>query len=246
MQDADLLDEQEQRVFVEAFERAAARSAHYSKALLSLLGVLVAVLYLFFGLRQLAAPWQTAHQARFRSVIRAQSLAAAELAGSATALLAVTAVLSFPRHSWRKLLGAAAGLAALQAVFWSVAMLRVAHIEEVQLVGRGPWLQCGRQVLFGSLGLFKACSVQDGRLLLRCCGAHVHPCSSWRVPRFAPFLSQGCPRCAVLQGGLWRLLWLPLVPPTFVGLMALACVTLGATDADLRRLRAAQYAYKRA
>ncbi|KAL4429619.1 hypothetical protein ABPG77_008668 [Micractinium sp. CCAP 211/92] len=180
LQDADLLDEQEQREYVEAFERAAARSAHYSKALLSLLGVLVAVLYLFFGLQQLVSPWQTAHQARFRGAIRAHSLAAAELAGAVTALLAVTAVLSFPRHSWRKLLAGAAGMAALLAVFWVVAVLRVAHMEQVQLVG------------------------------------------------------------------LWRLLWLPIVPPTFVGLMALACGTLGATDADLRRLRAVQYAYKRA
>lgn len=137
LQDADLLDEQEQREYVEAFERAAARSAHYSKALLSLLGVLVAVLYLFFGLQQLASPWQTAHQARFRGAIRAHSLAAAELAGAATALLAVTAVLSFPRHSWRKLLAGAAGMAALQAVFWVVAVLRVAHMEQVQLVSRG-------------------------------------------------------------------------------------------------------------
>lgn len=60
-----------------------------------------------------------------------------------------------------------------------------------------------------------------------------------------PLLDPSC--CAsVPQVGLWRLLWLPVVPPVFVGLMALACATLSATDADLRRLRAAQYAYKRA
>lgn len=175
-----MLEDIEQRELIESLERAAGRQAHYSKALLAVLGLLLAALYLFFAGAQLLAPWHTPHQARFSGLLRPQSMAAAELAGATTALLAMLSVLFFPGHSWRKLLSVAALLAVLQSLFWTVSILRVAHAEQATL------------------------------------------------------------------GALWRLLWLPIVPPSFVGLMALACTTLASTDAGLRRLRASQYAYKRA
>lgn len=116
-------------------ERAAGRQRCYSKALLSMLGLLLAALYFGFAGLQLVWPWQTAHQARFSGHLRQHSMAAAELAGAATALLSVGAVLSFPGHSWRKLLAVSVLLAVLQTVFWGVAIARVEHAEQAPLVG---------------------------------------------------------------------------------------------------------------
>ena len=54
------------------------------------------------------------------------------------------------------------------------------------------------------------------------------------------------PSTLLLQGDVWRLLWLPVAPPLFVALLGAAIGGMRGTEADLRRLRAAQYSYKRA
>lgn len=50
----------------------------------------------------------------------------------------------------------------------------------------------------------------------------------------------------VLQMRLTRLLWLPSAPVLVVGLMAAGISIMRSTAADIDRLRAVQYAYKRA
>lgn len=126
---------------IEQLERAAGRQRHYSKALLAFLGLCVAALYLFFAGHQLLRPFQTPHQARFAGHLRPLAVVAADLGGAATVLLAVLAALSFPggqaRWNWRALLAAAAFLASLEAVFWSVAIARVSYAHELPLVRRG-------------------------------------------------------------------------------------------------------------
>lgn len=125
VQDADLLEEHEQAALIEKMERAAGRQLHYQKGLVAALGLCLAALYVFFALR----PFDTPHQARFRGLLRAHAIVVADLGGTAMALAATLAVVSFPGHqrhgSWRSLLALAALLASLQAVFWSVAIYRV-------------------------------------------------------------------------------------------------------------------------
>ena len=58
-----------------------------------------------------------------------------------------------------------------------------------------------------------------------CCRPHPHP---------------------LVQSALWRHLFLPIVPPTFVLLQALAIKVMRSTEDRLAMLRAAQYDYKRA
>ncbi len=54
------------------------------------------------------------------------------------------------------------------------------------------------------------------------------------------------PASNCLQASLWRSLFLPIVPPTFVLLQALAIRVMRSTEGSLAMLRAAQYDYKRA
>lgn len=49
-----------------------------------------------------------------------------------------------------------------------------------------------------------------------------------------------------MQAALWRTLFLPIVPPSFVLLQALAIKVMRSTEASLATLRAARYDYKRA
>ena len=158
------------------------------------------------------------------------SVAAAELAGAATALLAVAGVVAYPgrqaRGSWRSLLAFAALLAALLSAFWSVGVWRVAVHERAALVR----------------------SARTARL-----ASEVSPCLAVCSPGMTHMNTcqyvLGCllPPCVpIAQPALWRLLWLPVVPPAYVGLMALAAGVMRATDADVERLRRLRYAYKRA
>lgn len=123
---------------IEQLERAAGRQRHYSKALLAFFGLCVAALYIYFAAHQLLQPFQTPHQARFAGHLRPLAVAAADLGGAATVLLALWATLSFPgnqaRANWRALLSAAAFLAGMEALFWSVAIARVGYSQQVPLV----------------------------------------------------------------------------------------------------------------
>lgn len=116
---------------------SAATASAASQALLAFLGIVLCAIYVFFGLRQLFHPFQTPHQARFAGHLRAHSVLAADLGGAATALLAVAAALAYPGHqargSWKSLLSLAALLASLEAVFWGVAILRVAEHNRVRV-----------------------------------------------------------------------------------------------------------------
>lgn len=127
-------------------ERAAARQRHYSKALLSLLGLAIAALYAWFAATQAMHPFEGPHLARFSGHLRAGQVVAADAGGAAMALLVVAAVWTFPEHraraSWRTLLSLAALAAALLALFWAAAVWRVAAASAAPLssLWRQLWL----------------------------------------------------------------------------------------------------------
>jgi hypothetical protein len=134
MQDADVLDEDEQSALIQQMERAAGRSHAYSKALLCVCGTLVALLYLYFGGVQVLHPWHAMHQARFRGLLRQHAVAAADLAGACTSLLAVYACVCYPQGAWQSILAASGLMSALLAAFWGVAVFRLAVAEHVHMV----------------------------------------------------------------------------------------------------------------
>ena len=202
-------------------ERAAGRQRHYTMSLLLALGLLLALLYLLGAGHQLLHPWQALLHARFRGRLRQAAVAAAEVCGAATAGLATAAVLCFPGGGWRAPLAASGLLAGLQVLFWSVAIHRVMQAEHAALVGgRGQGRQPGARQLPRSLPS-------------HCAGAH-------------PAAAACCLLLLLPQGDVWRLLWLPVAPPLFVALLGAAIGGMRGTEADLARLRAARYSYKRA
>lgn len=132
---------------VESMERAAGRQRHYSKALLSVLGLAIAALYAYFAAAQAARPFAAPHLARFSGHVRAGQVAAADAGGAATALLLVAAVWSFPEHhsraSWRSLLALAGLASTLLSLFWAAAVWRVAAASAAPLwpaLWRQLWL----------------------------------------------------------------------------------------------------------
>ena len=231
LQDADLMEEQEQVELIEQLERAAGRQRHYTKSLLLALGVLLVLLYLSFAGHQMLHPWQALLHARFRGRLRQAAVAAAELCGAAMAGLATAAVLCFPGRSgggWQAPLAAGALLAGLQVLFWSVAIYRVMQAEHAGLVGsRGRVGSPRAPALLHPLPARFARHVLARNTALKLC--ILAPC-----------------RCLLLQGDVWRLLWLPVAPPVFVALLGAAIGGMRGTEADLARLRAARYIYKRA
>lgn len=184
----------------------------------------MASLYLFFAAYQLLRPFQTPHQARFAGHLRPLSVAAADLGGAATVLLATWAALSFPGHqargSWQVLLAAAAFLATLEAVFWCVAVARVSAAHQAPLVS--------------GTGVGPACLLAPWRCMQPACGR----------PALCRLATTAMP--VPPQGSLWRSLFLPIVPPTFVLLQALAIQVMRSTESGLATLRAVRYDYKRA
>lgn len=133
-QDADLLDEQEQLELIATLERAAARSRGYSKALLSGCGICLAALYWVFAILALLPSAPTMHQSRFSGLLSQHKLVAAEVAGVAMALLSVLTCVFYPRGAWRSMLGTSTLLAALQSVFWAVALFRLSRAEDISSV----------------------------------------------------------------------------------------------------------------
>ncbi|KAI3435753.1 hypothetical protein D9Q98_001811 [Chlorella vulgaris] len=131
LQDADLLDEQEQLELIATLERAAARSRGYSKALLSGCGICLAALYWVFAILALLPSAPTMHQSRFSGLLSQHKLVAAEVAGVAMALLSVLTCVFYPRGAWRSMLGTSTLLAALQSVFWAVALFRLSRAEDI-------------------------------------------------------------------------------------------------------------------
>jgi hypothetical protein len=222
------MEEQEQVELIEQLERAAGRQRHYTKSLLLALGVLLALLYLSFAGHQMLHPWQALLHARFRGRLRQAAVAAAELCGAATAGLATAAVLCFPGRSggsWQAPLAASALLAGLQVLFWSVAIHRVMEAEHAALVGGTDKV--------GSPG---TPAVLPPQICLQ----------ASQVPTTLPVKLHPAAGPSLLQGDMWRLLWLPVAPPVFVGLLGAAIGGMRGTEADLARLRAARYSYKRA
>lgn len=216
---------------IEHMERAAGRQRHYSKALLAALGAAVAALYAYFAVHQLLYPFQTAHQARFAGHLRDWQVSAADLGGAAMALLAVGAVVSFPGHqahgSWRSLLAASALLATLEAG-GSVAEREAIKTEQGRSRGR-HWLQQ---------------RPQPHTTHPQTAPPHSHhsfPAVYWSVA-----IRRVAAASAAPLASLWRLLWLPTVPPTFVMLIALAIQVMRSTAGSLEALRRARYDYKRA
>jgi hypothetical protein len=119
---------------IATLERAAARSRGYSKALLSGCGICLAALYWVFAILALLPSAPTMHQSRFLGLLSQHKLVAAEAAGVAMALLSVLACVFYPRGAWRSMLGISTLLAALQSVFWAVALFRLSRAKDISSV----------------------------------------------------------------------------------------------------------------
>lgn len=125
------MDEEEQASLIEQMQRDAAHARVYSKVLLSVCGLFVALLYLSFAVSQALFPWQSMHQERFSRLLHQHSVVAADLAGAAMAVLDIHACLLHPHGSWRSRLLASAFLAVVQTLFWSMAIYKLAKAEQV-------------------------------------------------------------------------------------------------------------------
>lgn len=126
----DALDEEEQERHIASLELHVARHMRRNKALLGGAALLLAVMYCGFAVHQAVAPWQLLLHAELQGAdMTSGAVIVGLLGGALTVGVGAAAVVTFGPAAdgvtWRKMLNLSVTMAALEALFWGTAILKV-------------------------------------------------------------------------------------------------------------------------